>query len=119
MESIDKYLKESLKVAKDQIDLKEIFLEIAEEIYKKMSVGGTIFFCGNGGSAADSQHLAAELIGRFKKNREDFTFIWDCWGCCDPFCFCLQDHRGCKIHHGCMGLYCLPYFYVFFALSCL
>ncbi len=75
MESIDKYLKESLKVAKDQIDLKEIFLEIAEEIYKKMSVGGTIFFCGNGGSAADSQHLAAELIGRFKKNREPLKAI--------------------------------------------
>lgn len=30
---------------------------------------GTIFWCGNGGSAADSQHFAAELIGRFKKNR--------------------------------------------------
>ena len=75
MESIDKYLKESLKVAKDQIDLKEIFLEIAEEIYKKMSIGGTIFFCGNGGSAADSQHLAAELIGRFKKNREPLKAI--------------------------------------------
>ena len=27
-------------------------------------------FCGNGGSAADSQHLAAELIGRYKKNRK-------------------------------------------------
>ncbi len=29
----------------------------------------TIFFCGNGGSAADSQHLAAELVGRFKFER--------------------------------------------------
>jgi D-sedoheptulose 7-phosphate isomerase len=31
--------------------------------------GGTIFFCGNGGSAADSQHFAAELVGRFRKER--------------------------------------------------
>ena len=31
--------------------------------------GGTVFFCGNGGSAADSQHLAAELVGRFKHDR--------------------------------------------------
>lgn len=31
--------------------------------------GGTVFFCGNGGSAADSQHLAAELVGRFRKQR--------------------------------------------------
>ena len=29
-----------------------------------------IYFCGNGGSAADSQHLAAELIGKFLKNRK-------------------------------------------------
>lgn len=30
---------------------------------------GTILWCGNGGSAADSQHLAAELVGRFKRER--------------------------------------------------
>ncbi len=32
--------------------------------------GGKILWCGNGGSAADAQHMAAELIGRFKKERE-------------------------------------------------
>jgi len=32
--------------------------------------GGRIFFCGNGGSAADAQHLAAELSGRYLKNRK-------------------------------------------------
>jgi D-sedoheptulose 7-phosphate isomerase len=31
--------------------------------------GGKILWCGNGGSAADSQHLAAELVGRFRKER--------------------------------------------------
>lgn len=31
--------------------------------------GGKLFFCGNGGSASDAQHLAAELIGRFYKER--------------------------------------------------
>lgn len=31
--------------------------------------GGTVFWCGNGGSAADSQHLSAELIGRLVNNR--------------------------------------------------
>jgi D-sedoheptulose 7-phosphate isomerase len=44
-----------------------------ERIGKKLSEvlrnGGKIMFCGNGGSAADSQHLAAELTGRFKKDR--------------------------------------------------
>ena len=31
--------------------------------------GGTIFFCGNGGSAVDSQHLAGELVGRLRTLR--------------------------------------------------
>ena len=31
---------------------------------------GTVFWCGNGGSASDSLHLSAELIGRFNKNRK-------------------------------------------------
>ncbi len=34
-----------------------------------LTQGGTIYWCGNGGSAADSQHLAAELVGRFKGDR--------------------------------------------------
>ena len=32
--------------------------------------GGTILLCGNGGSAADAQHLAGELVGRFMKERK-------------------------------------------------
>ena len=34
-----------------------------------------IIFCGNGGSAADSQHLAAELVGRYKLNRDPLSAI--------------------------------------------
>ena len=37
---------------------------------KTIKNNGTIFFVGNGGSAADCQHIAAELIGRFKINRK-------------------------------------------------
>jgi D-sedoheptulose 7-phosphate isomerase len=37
--------------------------------------GGKIFFCGNGGSASDSQHLAAELTGRFIKDRKPLGAI--------------------------------------------
>lgn len=36
---------------------------------KTLKNGGKLIFCGNGGSAADSQHFAAELVVRFKKNR--------------------------------------------------
>ncbi len=40
-----------------------------------LAQGGTLFWCGNGGSASDSQHLAAELVGRFKKNRRPLRSI--------------------------------------------
>ena len=36
---------------------------------------GTIYWCGNGGSAADSQHLAAELVGRFKGDRQPLRSV--------------------------------------------
>lgn len=41
-------------------------IEIIVQAYK---TGGKVLFCGNGGSAADAQHLAAELSGRFYFNR--------------------------------------------------
>jgi D-sedoheptulose 7-phosphate isomerase len=37
--------------------------------------GGKVLFCGNGGSAADSQHLAAELTGRFIKDRRPLAAV--------------------------------------------
>mgnify|MGYP001181156378 CR=1 FL=1 len=47
----------------------------AEKIINVLNAGGTIFWCGNGGSASDSQHLNAELIGRFEKDREPLKSI--------------------------------------------
>lgn len=43
---------------------------ISKVLCKVSQENGNIFFAGNGGSAADSQHLAAELIGRFQINRK-------------------------------------------------
>jgi D-sedoheptulose 7-phosphate isomerase len=40
-----------------------------DAIVAALKSNNTIYFCGNGGSAADAQHLAAELSGRFLKNR--------------------------------------------------
>jgi D-sedoheptulose 7-phosphate isomerase len=36
---------------------------------ERLRQGGTVYWCGNGGSAADAQHLAAELVGRFHFDR--------------------------------------------------
>jgi len=41
----------------------------AEAMIACLGAGGTVFFCGNGGSAADAQHLACELAGRFLLDR--------------------------------------------------
>jgi len=49
--------------------------EAASKIVQSLSNGGALFWCGNGGSAADSQHLAAELVGRFKKDRKALRSI--------------------------------------------
>ena len=44
-------------------------------IAKSLKKGSTIFWCGNGGSAGDSQHLAAEFVGRFEKDRKPLRSI--------------------------------------------
>ena len=38
-----------------------------------LSKNGSLFLAGNGGSAADAQHIAAELVGRYKKERRAYN----------------------------------------------
>ena len=40
-----------------------------------LSADATLVWCGNGGGAADSQHLAAELVGRFRHNRRPLRSV--------------------------------------------
>src|SRR5262245_33901636 len=51
------------------------FLDAAKRCVSALSSGGTILFCGNGGSSADAQHAAAELTGRFRREREALAAI--------------------------------------------
>jgi D-sedoheptulose 7-phosphate isomerase len=64
------------RAVSDHLDLVESFrsqkavlMEIAEGLLQCLRDGGKIVWCGNGGSAADAQHLAAEFVGRFKRKR--------------------------------------------------
>ena len=50
-------------------------LEAANRIKVCLKKGGKLILMGNGGSAGDSQHIAAELIGRFKKERKAIPAI--------------------------------------------
>lgn len=49
--------------------LGKTILKISQTISKTLDNGGTVYLFGNGGSAADSQHVAAELVGRFMMER--------------------------------------------------
>jgi len=60
----------------------EFVLEYAEDIAnfgillgKRLKNGNKVLICGNGGSAADSQHFAAEIVGRFEAERKGFPAI--------------------------------------------
>ena len=71
------------KALKDDIAVKQSILadnELIKRIEKvsgiislTLSKNGSLFLAGNGGSAADAQHIAAELVGRFKKERRAYN----------------------------------------------
>jgi D-sedoheptulose 7-phosphate isomerase len=50
-------------------DMTEVIGAAVDIVATALRAGGSVLFCGNGGSAADAQHLAAELVGRFEKER--------------------------------------------------
>ena len=72
-----------INVIKESIRMKQCILEkdvegilkIAKLIEKALKARKKILLCGNGGSAADSQHIAAELIGRFQKDRKSLPAL--------------------------------------------
>ena len=49
--------------------------QVADELRACLARGGKILLMGNGGSAADSQHIAAEIVGRFQKERRGLPAI--------------------------------------------
>jgi D-sedoheptulose 7-phosphate isomerase len=55
--------------------LEGVINEASELIAKAFATGNKLMLCGNGGSAADSQHIAAEMTGRFIKDRKPLPAI--------------------------------------------
>lgn len=72
-------MKKIIKAIQDNLDLKNKILANAvlltkieashQSIVNALQSGGCVFFCGNGGSAADAQHMAAELTGKYYLKR--------------------------------------------------
>jgi D-sedoheptulose 7-phosphate isomerase len=78
---------EASKVIKEQLrESAELKLKLAKELPRQLTAvarelttclknGNKVLLCGNGGSAADAQHLAAELVGRFRKERRGLAAL--------------------------------------------
>lgn len=60
---------------KFSVDNSKILVDFAVAIAKCLTNGNKILLCGNGGSAADSQHIAAEFVGRFVMERPSLPAI--------------------------------------------
>ncbi len=69
---IEKAFSDSLAVKRQLLESEEILSlveVVAQRMVDSLRAGGRVYFCGNGGSAADAQHLAAELTGRYYRDR--------------------------------------------------
>ena len=78
MEIIEQRFEEHLRIVQKVRNSKKLMKDIAlaTAMMKVALVSGhKIMFCGNGGSAADSQHWAAEIVGRFQKERKGMPAI--------------------------------------------
>ena len=73
---IQKIFQESIHVKEETLKINlEAIVKAVEAVVHAISHNHKILIFGNGGSAADSQHIAAELIGRFQKERKSFPAI--------------------------------------------
>ncbi len=59
-------LKENINAHQEMIKISKDIINVIQNVHKKLKKGGKILFCGNGGSAADAQHLAAEFLVRLR-----------------------------------------------------
>jgi len=70
--TVKRALKDSIELKQEILNNTEMIQDVnmlASHITKSLKKGGKVYFCGNGGSAADAQHLAAELSGRYYYDR--------------------------------------------------
>lgn len=74
-DSMKSQIEEHQRVVAAAAERVELFERIADRIIACFKTGGKLYVFGNGGSAADAQHIAAELVGRFKQDRKALPAI--------------------------------------------
>ncbi|MCZ6490754.1 MAG: D-sedoheptulose 7-phosphate isomerase [Acidobacteria bacterium] len=76
MARVEKELEESCRVKQQfSVELKKQIVRLAEQVAAALDAGGTVFLIGNGGSAADAQHIAAELVVRLGRSRRALAAV--------------------------------------------
>ena len=76
MARVEKELEESCRVKQQfSVELKRQIVRLAEQVAAALDAGGTVFLIGNGGSAADAQHIAAELVVRLGRSRRALAAV--------------------------------------------
>ena len=73
MNKVQRIIKESVSLKQSllkDVQLVEVITEASESMASCLEKDGKVLLCGNGGSAADAQHISAELSGRFYKDRD-------------------------------------------------
>jgi D-sedoheptulose 7-phosphate isomerase len=73
--SIDQYFADHIRTIEELRSQRSLIERIGKLIVDCLRAGGCVFWLGNGGSAADCQHLAAELVGRFERDRRALAAI--------------------------------------------
>lgn len=71
----ERAIEEHLSVIRSLHEQRPVLVRIAEAMSRAVLNRGKILWCGNGGSAADAQHMAAELVGRFLQERRALPSI--------------------------------------------
>ncbi len=74
-ESMKAQIEDHQRVVAAMVEHIPLLERIADRIVEGFAAGGKLFVLGNGGSAADAQHIAAELVGRFKRDRKALPAI--------------------------------------------
>jgi D-sedoheptulose 7-phosphate isomerase len=69
------FLDEHKNLISKLYEIEEKVLNTGEMLVSTLKAGNKVIICGNGGSAADAQHFAAELVGRFEKERRGLQAI--------------------------------------------
>jgi len=75
MSIINEHFQASAASILDNLSLEAQIESAAKAIFRSFESGGKLLICGNGGSAADAQHLSSELLNRYKRERRELPGI--------------------------------------------